>query len=154
MNQNYYFIDDNKPYCRGIENIKSYLKNKNKDKTIKDEDAYIVITGRLKIFDFIELDQNLINKIEFIDLPGLDRKNNTFNDNKYYDRILKFSNVCIYINEPKSIDDKNSVNNIIQQYTFDKSKVFPNLRNSFNRTCLFLINKSDIIQNEKEKKKL
>ena len=154
MNQNYYFIDDNKPYCRGIENIKSYLKNKNKDKTIKDEDAYIVITGRLKIFDFIELDQNLINKIEFIDLPGLDRKNNTFNDNKYYERILKFSNVCIYINEPKSIDDKNSVNNIIQQYTFDKSKVFPNLRNSFNRTCLFLINKSDIIQNEKEKKKL
>ena len=114
MNQNYYFIDDNKPYCRGIENIKSYLKNKNKDKTIKDEDAYIVITGRLKIFDFIKLDQNLINKIEFIDLPGLDRKNNTFNDNKYYDRILKFSNVCIYINEPKSIDDKNSVNNMIQ----------------------------------------
>ena len=30
--------------------------------------------------------------------------------------------------------------------------MFPNLRNNFNRTCLFLINKSDIIQNEKEKK--
>lgn len=43
--------------------------------------------------------------MEFIDLPGLDRKENTFNDNKYYDRILKFNNVCMYINGLKSIND-------------------------------------------------
>lgn len=55
VNNYYYFMDDNKPYCKGIKNIKSYLKNKNSDKIIKNEDAYIEITGKLKIFDFIEL---------------------------------------------------------------------------------------------------
>ena len=154
MNNYYYFMDDNKPYCKGIKNIKSYLKNKNSDKIINNEDAYIVITGKLKIFDFIELNENLINKIEFIDLPGLDRKSNEFNNNKYYEKILKFSNICIYINEPKSINDKNSVNNMIEQYSNDKNKVFPNLRSNFSKTCLFLINKCDTLEEEEDKKKI
>jgi GTP-binding protein EngB required for normal cell division len=124
LNQYYYFIDEDKPYCRGIKSIKSYLKNKNADKIIKDEDAYIVIAGRLQIFNFIKLDENLISKIEFIDLPGLDRKENTFNDKKYYEKILKFSNVCVYINEPKSINDKNSVMNMIERFSEDKKKYF------------------------------
>ena len=153
LNQYYYFIDEDKPYRQGIKNIKSYLKSKNSDKVIKDEDAYIVITGRLRIFDFIKLDENMINKIEFIDLPGLDRKNNTFNDNKYYDKILKFSNVCIYINEPKSINDKNSVMNMIERFSEDKKKVFPNLRPKFIKTCLFLINKSDTLIEDSDREK-
>jgi len=153
LNQYYYFIDEDKPYRKGIKDIKSYLKSKNSDKVIKDEDAYIVITGRLKIFDFIKLDENMIDKIEFIDLPGLDRKDNTFNDNKYYDKILKFSNVCIYINEPKSINDKNSVMNMIERFSEDKKKVFPNLRPKFIKTCLFLINKSDTLIEESDREK-
>jgi len=153
LNQYYYFIDEDKPYRKGIKQIKSYLKSKNSDKVIKDEDAYIVITGRLKIFDFIKLDENMIDKIEFIDLPGLDRKDNTFNDNKYYDKILKFSNVCIYINEPKSINDKNSVMNMIERFSEDKKKVFPNLRPKFIKTCLFLINKSDTLIEESDREK-
>ena len=153
MNQYYYFIDEDKPYYRNIKNIKSYLKNKNSDKVIKDEDAYLLIIGRLKIFEFIKLDENLIDKIEFVDLPGLDRKENEFNDNKYYEKILKFSNVCIYINEPKSINDKNSVANIIERYRNDKKKVFPNLRPQFIKTCLFLINKSDTIPEDSDKEK-
>ena len=154
LNEYYYFIDEEKPYCQGIKNINSYLKNKNSDKLIKDEDAFIVIAGRLKIFDFIELDENLINKIEFIDLPGLDRKENTFNDNKYYEKILKFSNVCVYINEPKSINDKNSVINMLERFSEDKNKVFPTLRPQFIKTCLFLINKSDTLLEESDREKI
>jgi GTPase Era involved in 16S rRNA processing len=153
LNQYYYFIDQDKPYYKGIKNIKHYLNNINNDKIIKDEDAYIVIAGRLKIFNFIKLDENLINKIEFIDLPGLDRKENTFNDNKYYEKILKFSNVCVYINEPKSINDKNSVLNMIERFSEDKKKVFPNLRPKFIKTCLFLINKSDTLSDDSDKEK-
>jgi len=153
LNQYYYFIDEDKPYCQGIKSIKSYLKNKNADKVIKDEDAYIVIAGRLQIFNFITLDENLVSKIEFIDLPGLDRKENSFNDNKYYEKILKFSNVCVYINEPKSINDKNSVMNMIERFSEDKKKVFPNLRPKFIKTCLFLINKSDTLVEESDREK-
>ena len=154
LNQYYYFINEDKPYVQGIKAIKSYLENKNADKVIKDEDSYIVITGRLKIFDFIKLDKNMINKIEFIDLPGLDRKENSFNDNKYYDKILKFSNVCIYINEPESIYDNNSVMKMIERFSEDKKKVFPNLRSNFIKTCLFLINKSDTLIEDSDREKI
>lgn len=148
----YYFQDEDKPYTKGIQNIKSYLNNKNNDKDINDEDAYIVIVGKLKIFDFIKLDESLIQKIEFIDLPGPDRKNNTFNENKYYQKILRFSNCCVYINEPKTINDENNVNRMREQYLSDKNKVCPNLRQKFIQTCLFLINKSDTIEEEDKKK--
>ena len=154
LDEYYYFEDSPKWHCNGIPKIKDYLNNKNNDKNIGDEDAYIVIKGRLKIFDFIKLDKNIIKKIEFIDLPGPDRKNNTFNDKKYYLKILKFSNCCIYINEPKTIDDKESVKRMLDQYTSDKSKVCGILRKNFIKTCLFLINKSDTLQNDDEKKEI
>ena len=154
LDKYYYFLDESKYHCKGIPAIKDYLNNKNNDKFMRDDDAFIVITGKLKIFNYINLDKDIINKIEFIDLPGPDRKNNTFNDQKYYEKILKFSNCCIYINEPKTIEDKNSVKRMLEQYSSDKSKVFSNIRKNFIKTCLFLINKSDNIEegNEKIKK--
>ena len=148
LDKYYFFQTQQYSFCQGIENIKSHLQNTNNDKEITDDDAYFVIEGKLKIFDFIKLDEKLINIIEFIDLPGYDRKNNKFNENKYYEKILKFSNCCIYINDPKSIDDKKSVDRMVMQYLSDKEKVFPILRKEFIKTCLFLINKSEYLENE------
>ena len=150
----YYFVEEKKPYCHNIKEIKSYLNVKNNDKEIEDKDAYLVITGNLKIFDFIKLDKDIISKIEFVDLPGPDRKNNTFNEKNYYKKILKFSNCCVYINEPKTIDDDNSVNRMVEQYSQDKQKIFPKLRVNFIKTCVFLINKCDTIDDDNEKLKL
>ena len=76
LDEYYIFEPDKKPVCEGKDQIKSYLKNKNNDKTINDKDAYFIITGKLRIFDFIKLNQKLINRIEFIDLPGHNRENN------------------------------------------------------------------------------
>ena len=147
----YYFEDEEKPYCEGINAIKSFLNVKNNDKDIADKDAYLVITGNLKIFEFIKLDKDLISRIEFIDLPGVNRKKNIFNEKEYYKRILKFSNCCIYINEPSSIDDEDSVNMVIKQYSDDRNQLCLILRPSFIKTCIFLINKIDLIENESEK---
>ena len=147
----YYFEDEEKPYCEGINAIKSFLNVKNNDKDIADKDAYLVITGNLKIFEFIKLDKDLISKIEFIDLPGVNRKKNIFNEKEYYKRILKFSNCCIYINEPSSIDDEDSVNMVIKQYSDDRNQLCLILRPYFIKTCIFLINKIDLIENESEK---
>jgi len=144
----YYFLEpEQKPYCTGDDKIKSFLNNKNNDKEIEDNDAFIIIKGKLKIFDFIPLNDELINSIEFIDLPGLDKKENKFNE-EYYKKILKFSNCCIYINEPKNIEDSLSIQNMKNQYSSDKEKVFPDLRNEFIKTCLFLINKSENLNDE------
>ena len=51
----YYFKDDEIPYRVGVEEIKNYINIKNNDKNIEDKDAYLVITGNLKIFDLIKL---------------------------------------------------------------------------------------------------
>ena len=150
----YYFEIDSEPYCKGKDNIKSFLKNKNNDKKIEDNDAFFVITGKLKIFDDMKLENNLIDMIEFIDLPGKDRKENTFNRKDYYRKILKFSNCCIYVNEPKSIDDSDNIKNMMIQYAMDKEKVFPSLRHNFINTCIFLINKSDKINDESNKNRI
>ena len=153
-NKYYFFIDDKIPTCTGIKNIRDHLKNKNNDKNMNDNDAYIVITGKLKIFNFIELDSKIINRIEFIDLPGANRQNNCFNERKYYEKILRFSNCCIYINKPETIKDEFGVQRILEQYSRDKTKLFPNLRKKFIQTCIFLINMSDYLKKNDEKKKI
>ena len=150
----YYFVEDIKPYRIGIENIKSYLNVKNNDKIIEDKDAYLIIKGNLKIFDFIELDKDIISKIEFIDLPGLDREKNEFIEKQHHKKILKFSNCCVYINESKTIDDDKSVIQMEEQYKEDKEKIFHKFRSNFIKTCLFLINKSDTLENKEDKIKL
>ena len=150
----YNFKEQSEPYCQGIKNIKSYLKNKNNDKKISDNDAFIIIQGKLKIFNFIHLNDKLIEKIEFIDLPGHDRQNNTFNNNRYYEKILKYSNCCIYINEAKTIDDEDSVKRMKTQYSNDKQKLYHTLQPKFIYTCLFLINKCDCIPNKEDRDKI
>jgi len=154
FDQYYFFEDEKNPFCEGEINIKNYLRNKNNDKKIDDNDAYVVITGKLKIFDFIQLDDNIINKIEFIDLPGNNREINVFNKKGYYKKILKFSNICIYINDPKSLETRYNIEKISYQYQEDKDKVFPTLKQEFIKTCIFLVNKSDYINSEKEKEKI
>ena len=154
LDEYYIFEPDGEPVCEGKDQIKSFLKNKNNDKKIDKKDAFFIITGKLRIFDFIELNQKLINRIEFIDLPGHNRENNEFNKNKYYKMILRFTNCCVYINESKSIEDEDSCERMRNQYQEDKQKVLSIFRNKFIVTCLFLINKCDEIVEEKDRVKI
>ena len=146
----YNFKEEPRPYISGIKNIHSFLTNKNNDKEITNaNEAFILIKGKLKIFEYIKLEKELIDKLEFIDLPGYDRENNEFTRNNYYYEILKFSNSCIYINTSENIEDKKVLKKMKTQYNDDKDKIFPLLKNRFIDTCLFLINKCDILT-EKE----
>ena len=44
----------NEPFCEGIEHIISKKKTKNSDNYIENKEAFLIIQGRLKIFDFIK----------------------------------------------------------------------------------------------------
>jgi GTP-binding protein EngB required for normal cell division len=161
------FFDDEKPYCEGIKNIKDFLNNKNKDKNLTNEDSFIVITGRIKIFDLLNFSDELKNKIEIIDLPGFNREENLFtkppeNNNlsyyeqmSFYEKILCFNNICVFINKPEFLDDEINVEKIKKQYSLNKDKIhYENVKN-FNKTCLFIINKfqKEIKEEEKLKEK-
>ena len=148
IKEGFYFEEMKEPYCKGVLNIRNFLKNKNKDKNMDDEDAFYMIVGRLKIFDYIKIHKYFIDKIEFIDLPGTDNQDNEFIKYNYLDQIINISNCCVYVNQPKTVEDQNSVNNIFyRRYNcYDKS--------NYMDYCLFLINKSDYLDNEDDKEKI
>ena len=146
------FIEEPEPFCRGVKQIESYLSTKNNDKNINSiSEAFIIIKGKLKVFDYIKLEKDLLDKIEFVDLPGYDRRKNEFNEKKYYHQILKFSNSCIYINIAENLHTNESFNRMKQQYNEDKDHTFSTLQHKFIDTCLFLINKSDELSKKKDK---
>ena len=142
------FFDTENWICKGIQNIKEQLTNKNNDKIdINKNDAFFLITGKLKIFEYININKNIIEEIEFVDLPGADKDENDFNKKGYNNNVLTFSNCCIYVNASSSVNDENSVKNIKYQYNLDRDKIFITLRSKFIKTCLFLMNKSDELGN-------
>ena len=106
---------------------------------------FIVIHAKLKIFDFVKLDDKYRNKIEFVDLPGHNRKENHF-INKIgdgispYDIILKFTNSCVFINQHDSIDDDDSVRRLQEEYIRNREKLDIRLKQKSLETCIFLIN--------------
>ena len=156
-----YFNDDKIPYCKGIRNIKDLLNNKNKDKKLTNKDSFIVITGRLKIFDLLNFSEELKSKIELIDLPGFNRQSNQFikrpdiKNNysyyeklSYYEKILCFTNICVFINKPENLDDDGNVNKIQSQYIFNKKLLHPKIRHQFSESCLYIINQIDLLDKD------
>ena len=156
-----YFNDDSEPYCKGLRNIKDLLNNKNKDKKLTKEDSFIAITGKLRVFDLLNFSDDLKNKIELIDLPGFNNSNNQFiekpkNTKKYsyydnlsyYEKILCFTNVCIFVNMPENMDDEKNKNKIKEQYIFNKRLLHPKVQHKFNESCLFIINQIDLLDKE------
>ena len=138
--------------CKGIKNIKEHLENKNNDKiNINKNDAFFLLTGKLKIFEYININKNIIEEIEFVDLPGVDKEENDFNQKKYNTNVLRFSNCCVYVNVSNSVKDETGALKIKEQYESDKDKIFITLRPKFIKTCLFLMNKSDELEQENGK---
>ena len=144
----YYFMDERNPICKGKKKINDFLNRKNKDIDVTNEDAFFVLTGRLKFFEIFKDDDKIIclkNVIEFIDLPGHNRNDNEFIKRQYYDKIMKYTNCCVYVNIPSSIDDKDSLNLFKNQFQNDKEKISKDLRSKIINSCVFVINKSDLL---------
>lgn len=146
------FFESEKDFdCKGVDNIRTYLINKNNEKNISDNDVFFIIKGRFKIFNYIKFeDEELINKIEFIELPQDSRKYNAFSPKN---KIIEYSNCIISVNDPLDLEDMASVERIRTNYMSNKSRVCLTLRANFIKKNLFLINNSDILH-EKDKDKI
>ena len=138
LNDIFYFKNEKDYICKGVDNIRSYLIKENNTESFQVEEYFFIIKGKLKIFDFIKVDKDLINRIEFIGLPGIDSKDKKENSRKYEENIIKYSNCLIYIFDQ---------NTIIYLESFYKIKDFKNKRflfwkelKDFYKSCLFLIN--------------
>jgi len=95
LNDIFYFKNEKDYICKGVDNIRSYLIKENNTESFQVEEYFFIIKGKLKIFDFIKVDKDLINRIEFIGLPGIDSKDKKENSRKYEENIIKYSTVFL-----------------------------------------------------------
>ena len=106
------------------------------------ENPFIVLKIPFNIFSELnlkdnKLKQDLMEKLELIDFPGLDIKDE-FNEN-IFPSLMRFTDGFIFVNNCDLIEDKDNLN-IINNIMYELKSYKPNF--SYN-SCLFLLNKSD-----------
>jgi len=142
----YFDYDTSKNYATSYTEIKNKIFELNK-KTDKNNFSYYLIRMPLKLFDYIQVEEKLKTKIEFIDFPGLNTDFQIAKDN--CKDILSFTNGFIFIQGDKVTnenDNKTLLTDILDTIS-DKPWNF-----SF-KSCIFLMNKCDLYNIDLKKKK-
>jgi len=138
----WYFKDGESPICEGYEKVRQKLIELNYEE-VKFEDAFIVLKTPLKIFSEIDLLKNdlkelLEERLELIDFPGLDVKNNFYKES-IFTPLMRFSDGFIFVNECDLIQESGNLNILKSILSQIKTRKFSFSYNS----CLFLLHKLD-----------
>ena len=139
----WYFKDEKEPICEGCEEVKKKLIELNSQK-VEFENAFVVLKTHLNIFSELDfsndkvLEDDLKEKLELIDFPGLDTSNNVYKE-KIFAPLMRFSDGFIFMNECdliQEIGNMRILTNIISQI---RTRKF-----TFSyKSCLFLLHKLD-----------
>ena len=138
----WYFKDEENPICEGYEEIKNKLIELNSEK-VEFEDAFVVLKVPLKFFSEFDLcEKEMIrifeDKLELIDFPGLDVKNNYYKE-KIFTPLMRFSDGFIFVNECDLIEEYGNLKILTNMINEIKVRKF-----SFSYTsCFFLLHKLD-----------
>ena len=73
----YLFEDSNKPVCIGFDNVKKELEKLNKVNE-KFEDSFYILKIKIEFYDEYQIENELKERIELIDFPGLHTENNFY----------------------------------------------------------------------------
>ena len=134
----YYFEPEANIIARGIHDIHRVLEGTNGEFTDNAEDYFYQIDINIKFVRELNMDENIKNKICFIDLPGFGT-NNAFEQNEIYSRLIKSCNIFLFIVfnlKIKEVDNKKMLDNLIE-----KMKSFRGIvSHSFIEKCLFIVN--------------
>jgi len=148
----YYYYTKKELISENLEEIKEIISILNESFPSREEDSFLLLETNIRFLENNNFDGIIKKKdICFIDFPGHNTFNNSFFNNKVYQKVLKMSSFFIYINNGKAFKEKankmllSSIYNdviSIREGEID-SKLFIDL-------CLFIFNKVDILD-EKEK---
>ena len=133
-NEDYYIIKEDKLICEGFEEIEKKLKEINNEK-LKFEDIFCILKIKIELFDYLNLDDELKNKIELIDFPGFET--NTLNENEVFGPLIDITSGFIFINKDDSIKEYSNetiLQKIINFIMFRKDNI------QLESSCLFLLN--------------
>ena len=163
----YYCFEKGILLAKGRQKINNYLSSLNSLYANEEEKCFFILKTPIDFFDSFDLSEELKNQVCFIDLPGGDTKNNTFNnptskDRTIYEKLLKMSSSFIFINKGRALKDTKNIN--ILQNTFNKiyNEIITSETNDPNKnriellkSCLFVINMfTELKEEEKQMVKL
>ena len=158
LNSEYSFFNFSKnkiPIAKGINQVKQYLISLNYEYSKeKNKNIYIVKTP-IQFLDDYKIDEEIKNKISFIDLPGTDIKNNNnYNllGNNFYNELFKISSSMIFISKVGEIktDENQYIINLYKNSKIDEiNESKKNDKNNYLDNCLFVVNIfKDLIEDE------
>ena len=134
----YYFKPEENPMGTGLDDIHRMLKGTNGEFTDNAEDYFYEIDINIKFVRELNVDENIKNKICFIDLPGFGI-NNPFEQNEIYSHLIKSCNIFLFIVfnlKIKEKDNQKMLNNLIEKMSSFRGIT----TKSFVDKCLFIVN--------------
>ena len=134
----YYFESEKEPIAIGLEEIQRTLEGANGEFTNNTEDFFYEIDINIKFVNDMNIDDNLKEKICFIDLPGFGT-NNTFEQNKVYTNLMKSCNIFLFIVfnlKIKENENKKMLDNLYSEMVSFRGVT----SQAFVEKCLFIIN--------------
>ena len=124
---------------KGINQVKNTLKGLNYYYSNEDKDSFYLIETKIKLFDELNLDDNLKSMIYLIDFPGFGT-DNKFVKNNLYKKVLSFCNSYIFTVKNSIIKEEATKKNL---YT-----IFNQIKNEkkssvFIKSFIFILNNFD-----------
>ena len=153
LNDIYYYYTKKELISENLDEIKEIISILNESFPSKEEeDSFLLLETNIKFLENPKIEKEMKKRdICFIDFPGHNTNNNSFFDNKIYQKVLKMSSFFVYINSGKAF--KENSNKILLSSIYNDAI---NIRKSditskqFIELCLFIFNKVDTLD-EKER---
>ena len=144
----YYFEPEPKEIAIGVKDIQRTLKASNYEFSNNEDDFFFEINLNIKFINELNLDDDLKEKICFIDLPGYGT-NNKFEERGIYQNLVKYCYLFIFVTFNLTMKESNNqimLNNLIKEIT----RIRGITTRGFLKKCLFIVN-SDKNQKISEK---
>ena len=137
----YWYFEDEKLICEGYEEVKKKLIDLNVENP-KFEEAFIVLSVPMKLFSELDFPEKSMKKIfeeklELIDFPGLDVKEN-FYEKEIFTPLMRFSDGFIFVNECDLIEESGNLKILKSMMSQIIARKL-----SLPRSCFFLLHKLD-----------
>ena len=130
----YTFEDSDSPLCSGFKAVSKTLNEYN-NINCSFEDSFLILKIKIKFFEDYNINNELKEKIELIDFPGLNTENN-FYEEKIFIPLMKFTDGYIFLNKDDLIKEKSNVTILKEIINRIESRKFKFDFNSF----LFALN--------------
>ena len=134
----YYFKSSTEPIAKGIKDIRRQLEATNYDFGKKEKDFFYEIDVNIQFINELEIDDNLKEKICFIDLPGFGT-NNPFEKKNVYESLLRSCDIFLFIVFNLIIKD-NNIKKMMDKLFIDISGYRGITSEAFIKQILFIVN--------------